>query len=68
MRWFAEEGKSKFPGLDADMAEELLAALDAATSLRDVSPVRSVGRHKLRETERVLGDDRQWPLAHLLSF
>ena len=29
------------------MAEDLLAALDSATSLRDLSPLRSVGLHKL---------------------
>ena len=29
------------------MAEDHLAALDAATSLRDLSPLRSVGLHKL---------------------
>ena len=33
--------------MDAETAEELLAALDAATSLRDLSPLRSVGLHKL---------------------
>ena len=33
--------------MDVAMAEELLAALDAATSLRDLSPLRSAGLHKL---------------------
>jgi toxin HigB-1 len=48
-RRFAEEGKaSKFRGLDADAAIELLTALDAATSLKDLSPLKSVGLHKLR--------------------
>ncbi len=47
-RRFYEEGKiSKFRGLDADAADELLAALDAATSLTDLSPLKSVGLHKL---------------------
>ena len=47
-RRFAEEGKaSRFRSLDAEAAHELLAALDAATSLRDLSPLRSVGLHKL---------------------
>jgi len=32
-RRFAEDGKSKFRGLDVDMAEDLLAVLAAATSL-----------------------------------
>ncbi len=48
-RRFYEEGKSsKFRGLDAEVAEELLASLGAATSLRDLSPLKSVGLHKLR--------------------
>ena len=47
-RRFYEEGKtSKFRGVDIEVAEELLAALDAATSLYDLSPLRSVGLHKL---------------------
>lgn len=46
-RRFALEGKSKFSGMDEDKALDLLAALDAATSLDDLSPLRSVGLHKL---------------------
>ena len=33
--------------MDVETADDLLAALDAATSLRDLSPLRSVGLHKL---------------------
>lgn len=45
---FYEEGKSsRFRGLDFDAANELLAMLDAATSLGDLSPLKSVGLHKL---------------------
>ena len=45
---FYENGKiSKFRGLDIDAADELLAALDAAESLKDLSPLKSVGLHKL---------------------
>ena len=45
---FAEAGKSsKFRGLDVEAAYDLLAALDAATSLRDLSALKSVGLHKL---------------------
>jgi proteic killer suppression protein len=33
--------------MDADTARDLLAALDAATSLQDLSPLKSVGLHKL---------------------
>jgi toxin HigB-1 len=48
-RRFAEDGKvTKFRGLDADAALESLAILDAATSLKDISPLKSVGLHKLR--------------------
>ena len=44
-----EEGKaSAFRGLEVEAAQELLAALDAATSLRDLSPLKSVGLHKLK--------------------
>jgi len=46
-RKFAEDGKNKFSGLDAEAAFDLLAALDAASSLADLSPLRSVGLHKL---------------------
>jgi len=47
-RRFYERGKTtSFRGLDAGAAQELLAALDAATSLRDLSPLKSVGLHKL---------------------
>jgi proteic killer suppression protein len=60
-RRFAEEGKaSKFRGLDADAAIELLTALDAATSLKDLSPLKSVGLHKLR-------GDRQGQCAMIVN-
>ncbi len=46
---FNQEGKaSVFRGLDAEWALELLAMLDAATSLQDLSPLKSVGLHKLK--------------------
>jgi hypothetical protein len=42
-RRYYEEGKiSKFRSLDPDAADELLAALDAATSLKNLSPLKSV--------------------------
>lgn len=47
-RRFYEDGKiSKFRSLDSDVADELLAMLDAAESLKDLSPLKSVGLHKL---------------------
>ena len=33
--------------MDAEAAEDLLATLDSATSLRDLSPLKSIGLHKL---------------------
>jgi toxin HigB-1 len=51
-RQFAETGKSKFSGMDTAAAEDLLAALDAATSLKDLSPLKSVGLHKLDHDRR----------------
>jgi toxin HigB-1 len=44
---FAEEGKSKFSGLDEALAHVRLASLDAAISLAELSPLRSVNLHKL---------------------
>ena len=47
-RRFFEQGKrSGLRGMDTEAAHDLLAALDAATSLHDLSPFRSVGLHKL---------------------
>ena len=47
-RRFYEEAKiSKFRSLDINAADELLAILDAATSIKDLSPLKSVGLHKL---------------------
>ncbi len=38
---------NQFLGLDFDAALELLAALNVAKSLRDLSPLKSVGLHRL---------------------
>ena len=47
-RRFYDEGKAtRYRGMDVEKAQDLLAALDAATSLQDLSPLRSVGLHKL---------------------
>ena len=40
--------------MDVDAAEDLLAALHAATSLDDLSPLKSVGLHKLRGSKQGL--------------
>ncbi|MGO8801251.1 MAG: type II toxin-antitoxin system RelE/ParE family toxin [Roseiarcus sp.] len=55
---FAEEGKCKFSGLDEDAAIEMLAALDAASSLNDLSPLKSIGLHKLKG-----GRKAQWAMT-----
>lgn len=47
-RRFAETGKCKFSGLDEEAAMDLLAVLDATTSLKDISPLKSIGLHKLK--------------------
>ena len=39
--------RSGLRGIDVAASEELLAALDAATSLKDLSPLKSVELHKL---------------------
>jgi proteic killer suppression protein len=66
-RRFAEEGKaSKFRGLDTEAAIELLAALDAATSLGDLSPLKSVGLHKLtgdRRGQRAMTVNGPWRIC-----
>lgn len=50
---FYTEGKSTgFRGLDAELAQRRLAALDAATSLDDISPLKSIGLHKLKGNRR----------------
>ncbi len=47
-RYYEESKTNKFSGLDIDTADELLASLDAAESLNDLSPLQSVGLHKLK--------------------
>jgi proteic killer suppression protein len=39
---------NQFRGLDFDVALDLLLALNVAKTLRDLSPLRSVGLHKLK--------------------
>ena len=57
-RFYEQRKRTGFRGMDVAMAEDHLAALDAATSLRDLSPLRSVGLHKLT------GDRKgQWAMA-----
>ena len=55
---FARDGKSRYSGLDVDAAADTLAVLDAAVSLADLSPLKSVGLHKLKGSRR-----SQWAMT-----
>jgi proteic killer suppression protein len=49
---------NQYRGLDTEVAVDLLLALNAATSLQDLSLLRSVGLHKLK------GDrGKQWAMT-----
>jgi proteic killer suppression protein len=45
---FLVQGKSKFSGLDEDLARRRLRMLASATSLTDLGQLNSVGLHKLK--------------------
>ena len=65
-RRFAESGKSKFSGMNNGLAEELLASLNAATSLSDLSPLKSLGLHRLtgaRKGQWAMTINGQWRLC-----
>ncbi len=47
-RFYMDEKTTGFRGIDVEAAQDLLAVLDAATSLGDISPLKSVGLHKLK--------------------
>jgi toxin HigB-1 len=52
------DAPNQFRGLDFAVAVDLLSALNAAASLQDLSPLKSVGLHKLK------GDrDGQWAMT-----
>jgi proteic killer suppression protein len=52
------ETPNRFRGLDFDAAEDLLLALNVAKALSDLSPLKSVGLHKLK------GDRKgQWAMT-----
>jgi len=52
------ERPNRFRGLDIDLAGDLLQALNVARTLRDLSPLKSVGLHKLK------GDRKgQWAMT-----
>jgi proteic killer suppression protein len=47
-RQFAAQGKSKFSGLDEQLAKQRLNELHAATSLVSFGKLNSIGLHKLK--------------------
>ena len=51
-RRFVEAGKSRFSGLDVDLARQRLAELNAAPSLGALGNLSSVGLHKLKGSLR----------------
>jgi toxin HigB-1 len=46
------ERPSRFRSLDLDAAVDLLLALNVAKSLQDLSPLKSIGLHKLKGDRR----------------
>ena len=55
---FAEEGRSRFPGLDEAVARRRLGLLDEAGRLEDLTGLKSVGLHRLRGGRR-----GQWAIS-----
>jgi proteic killer suppression protein len=45
---FVESGRYRFRGLDTALAQQRLAELNAAPSLGALTPLQSVGLHKLK--------------------
>lgn len=52
------ERPNQFRGLDSDVAIDLLLALNVAKALSDLSPLSSVGLHKLKGARR-----NQWAMT-----
>lgn len=57
-RRFAEQGKGRFPGLDAEKAKARLQLLDAVRSMDEIPSLASIGLHKLKGDRR-----RQWAMT-----
>jgi len=47
-RQLVTKGRSSFAGLNRDLAFQRLAELNAASALADLSPLKSIGLHKLK--------------------
>jgi proteic killer suppression protein len=57
---------SQFRGLDFEAAVDLLLALNVAKSLADLSPLRSVGLHKLkgdRKNQWAMTENQRWRIC-----
>jgi proteic killer suppression protein len=55
--WDGEQ-PNQFRGLDCEAATDLLLALNVASTLQDLSPLKSVGLHKLKG-----GRKGQWAMT-----
>lgn len=51
-RQFIESGKSRFSGLDRDLADQRLNELNGIAHLSDLTGLNSVGLHKLKGDRR----------------
>src|SRR5271156_5673210 len=49
---FAEEGKGRFAGLDAEKAKARLQLLDAVLAMSEIPSLTSIGLHKLKGSRR----------------
>jgi proteic killer suppression protein len=60
------DAPNQFRGLDFAVAVDLLSALNAATSLQDLSPLKSVGLHMLkgdRAGQWAMTVNRRWRIC-----
>ena len=67
--WEGERGKA-FRGLDEEFAIELLASLNVAKSLKDLSPLKSVGLHKLkgdRKSQWAMTANARWRICFIFK-
>ena len=63
--WEGEQ-PTRFRGLDFEAAADLLVALNAASALHDLNPLRSVGLHKLkgdRQGQWAMTVNRRWRIC-----
>ncbi len=57
---------NQFRGLDYDAATDLLLALNVAKTLNDLSPLKSIGLHKLkgeRKSQWAMTVNRRWRIC-----